>query len=50
MLVFLNHGKVVANTESIFEEERAAKTDKLSVSHNTNAVTKDIGFVHVVSG
>lgn len=45
----LDEGDLVANTEAVLEEERAAKALKSTLAHDSNTVTKHIGFVHIVS-
>ena len=45
----LDEGDLVANTEAILEEERAAQALKGTLAHNSNTVSEHVGFVHIVS-
>ena len=47
---FLDEGELVADTEAILEEKRAANALKSALAHDTNAVTEDISLIHIVSG
>ena len=48
LLVLLNHGQFVASAIAIFEKDRASQADNLTFSHDTNTVSQDVSFVHVM--
>ena len=47
-LVLLNHGQLVACSVTVLEEEGATETEYLAIGHDTNTVTQNISFIHVV--
>ena len=45
---FLYHGQLVACSITVFEEEGAAEAEYLAIGHDTNTVTQNISFIHVM--
>lgn len=45
---FLRERKVVANAESLLEEQGSSQADNFALIHDAYSVTEHIGFVHVM--
>ena len=39
---------LIANTEAVFEEKRAAKALEGTLAHDANTVTEHISFIHIM--
>ena len=46
----LDESKFIARSKSVLEEKRATKAFELTACHDTDSVTQDISFIHVMSG
>lgn len=44
----LDEGYLVADTEAILEEERAAEALKSTLTHDSNTIAEHVGLVHVM--
>ena len=44
----LDEGDLVADTEAILEEKRAAEALKSTLAHDSNTITEHVGLVHVM--
>ena len=48
LFILLDHGQLVAGTVAVLEEQRASETLDAALVHDSDAVTQNISFIHIV--